>query len=67
MDFVKSYFGKNEPLTSSEVHFYRSTSYKIHTLVERSLVVIPKIILSQNSISNQRQTKSNLHVYILQT
>ena len=44
MDFVKSYFGKNEPLTMiwkkqrtkvfnwSEVHFYRSTSYKIHNL-----------------------------------
>ena len=24
MDFVRSYFGKNEPLTSSEVHLYRS-------------------------------------------
>ena len=37
MDFIKSYFGKNEGGTKgfnwSEVHFYRSTSYKIHTLV----------------------------------
>ena len=51
MDFVKSYFGKNEPLTStdldkkrgtkvfnwSEVHFYRSTSYKIHTLINGTI------------------------------
>ena len=38
MDFLKSYLGKNEPLGTkvfnwSEVHFYRSTSYKIHTLI----------------------------------
>ena len=42
MDFVKSYFGKNEPgiwkktgkkvFNWPEVHFYRSTSYKIHSL-----------------------------------
>ena len=36
MDFVKSYFDRNEPLTSwtllSPVFFQISTSYKIHTL-----------------------------------
>ena len=39
MDFVRSYFGTNEPLTSwkkvfnwSEVHLSKMTCYKIHTL-----------------------------------
>ena len=78
MDFVRSYFGKNEPLTSwtllspvffqistdlekkrgtkefnwSEVHFYRSTSYKIHTLrggrgskIVKCTYLVPSILI----------------------
>ena len=53
MDFVKSYFGKNDPLTRSgkkrgtkvfdwsEVHFYRRTSYKIHTLASETFPGYP--------------------------
>ena len=75
MDFVKSFFSKNEPLTSffpdqhrsgkkrgtkvfnwSEVHFYRSTSKKIHTLVFR--VQTKEAFMSEDNVDGMQQVKT---------